>query len=218
MQSVLWFLRGPLVWIALLVFVIASAYKVNKVIRMAKDEKVIMPYLSAYYGLRSIFRWVIPFSTHNMRIRPLFTLVSFSFHVSLLATPLFLMDHAVLWHESWGVRWASLPGNVADVMTVIVMVGCAFFMVRRVVAPQVRNVTSWDDFALALLVASPFVTGFVAHHQWLPYRAMLVLHIVCGAAWLVAIPFTRLAHMLWFFLTRTYVGSEFGYLRNARDW
>ncbi len=218
MQRILEFLRGPVVWIALLVFVFASLYRVIKVIRMAKDEKIILPYLSAYYGLRSVIRWIIPFSTRNMRIRPLFTVVSFSFHVCLLATPLFLMDHAILWHESWGVRWWSLPAAWADVMTVIVIFACAFFMVRRTVAPQVRTVTSWHDYLIVLLVASPFVTGFVAHHQWLPYRLTLTLHMVFGTLWLIAIPFTRLAHMLWFVFTRTFTGSEFGYLRNARDW
>ncbi len=47
---------------------------------------------------------------------------------------------------------------------------------------------------------------------------MLILHIVTGASVLVAIPFTRLSHMLWFVFTRAYMGSEFGAVRNARDW
>jgi hypothetical protein len=32
------------------------------------------------------------------------------------------------------------------------------------------------------------------------------------------IPFTRIAHMLFFPLTRAYMGSEFGYVRGTRDW
>lgn len=212
------FVRGPLVWFALLVFAIVSLYQIVKVIRMAKKEKVILPYMSAKFGLRSVIRWIIPFSTYNMRIRPLFTLVSFSFHFCLLVTPLFVMGHAVLWHESWGLRWWSLPATVADLMTLVVIFAGVFFFLRRATAPEVRNVTSWHDYLLMLLVISPFVTGFVAHHQWLPYKATLTLHIVCGALWLVAIPFTRLAHMLWFVFSRALMGSEFGAVRNARDW
>jgi hypothetical protein len=39
-----------------------------------------------------------------------------------------------------------------------------------------------------------------------------------GALFLGMIPFTRIAHMLYFPLTRAYMGSEFGYVRNAKDW
>jgi nitrate reductase gamma subunit len=47
---------------------------------------------------------------------------------------------------------------------------------------------------------------------------MLILHILTGEILLVAIPFTRLSHMFFFFFTRAYMGSEFGSVRNARDW
>jgi hypothetical protein len=103
-------------------------------------------------------------------------------------------------------------------MTLFVIVGCGFFVVRRLTAPEVRNVTTWSDIGLVLVVVAPFLTGFAAHQQWLEGRAMLLLHIVSGAIWLVAIPFTRLRHMLWFFPSRAYMGSEFGAVRNARDW
>jgi hypothetical protein len=39
-----------------------------------------------------------------------------------------------------------------------------------------------------------------------------------GALWLMIIPFTRIVHMLFFPFTRAYMGNEFGYVRNARDW
>jgi len=212
------FARGPLVWVALAGFIAGSLYQLITMLRLAKGEKNILPYMSARYGARSVLRWVVPFSTHNMRIRPLFTVVSFSFHLCLLVTPLFVMGHAVLWQQSWGVSWWSLPSSVADLMTVVVIFGGIFFLLRRATAPEVRNVTTWKDYALLLLVISPFVTGFVAHQQWLPYEATLLLHIVCGALWLIAIPFTRLAHMLYFVFTRSFMGSEFGAVRNARDW
>ena len=46
----------------------------------------------------------------------------------------------------------------------------------------------------------------------------MILHILSGEVLLVAIPFTRLSHMLFAPLTRSYMGSEFGNVRNARDW
>ena len=32
------------------------------------------------------------------------------------------------------------------------------------------------------------------------------------------IPFTRIAHMLFFPVTRAYMGSEFGFVRGTKDW
>ena len=211
-------LRGPLVWIAFIVFIGGSLYKLVTILLLAKKEKVIFPTMKAKFAFRSLLHWMVPFGSRNMRLRPLFTVVSYAFHVCLLTTPLFAMGHAVLWRESWGVSWWSLPPGLADFMSLVVIFACAFFVLRRIAAPQVRNVTTTADYLFALLVVSPFLTGFIAHQQWLPYKPMLTLHIASGILWLAAIPFTRLSHMIWFAFTRSFMGCEFGYVRNARDW
>lgn len=212
------FVRGPLVWIAFIVFIGGTLYKLVTMGRLAQREKVVFPTMSAEHGGRSLLHWIIPFANRNTRLRPVFTIVSFSFHGCLLLTPLFVMGHAVLWEESWSISWWSLPPGLADFMTLVVIFAGVFFAIRRLAAPEVRNVSDWSDFALVLLVISPFLTGFIAHMQWLPAEPVLVLHIICGALWLMAIPFTRLAHMIWFLFTRAYMGSEFGKVRGARDW
>lgn len=151
-------------------------------------------------------------------MQPAMTILSFLFHICLIVAPLFLLAHSVLWYESWKIQWWSLPESVGDVMTLVVIVACIFFLLRRILAPEVKNVTSASDFILLAVVLLPFLTGFMAYHQWGPYKALLILHIVTGEIMLVAIPFTRLSHMLFFWFTRAYMGSEFGHVRNARDW
>ena len=42
--------------------------------------------------------------------------------------------------------------------------------------------------------------------------------MIAGAVWLAVIPFTRIVHMLFYPFTRAYMGSEFGYVRSAKDW
>lgn len=212
------FVRGPLVWVAFVGLIGGVLFKLTSIYREAKREKSVLPTLDARTGARSVLHWVVPFGSRNMRMHPVMTIVSFAFHACLLLTPLFVMGHAVLWEQSWGVSWWSLPPWLADVMTLVVIAGGVFFFLRRLVAPEVRRVSALSDFMLVLLVVSPFVTGFLAHMQWLPYRPMLILHIVTGVLWLLAIPFTRLSHMIWFVLSRSYMGSEFGKVRNARDW
>jgi len=212
------FATGPLVWIAFILFVGGSIYKLMSMLILAQKEKSVLPTWNAKFGLRSVMHWVVPFASRNQRMHPVMTVVSFVFHLCLLITPLFVMGHAVLWKQSWGIRWFSLPAWAADIMTLVVIGGFFFFFVRRMVAPEVRNVNTWKDYVLLLIVVAPFITGFVAHQQWLPYSTIIIAHIVTGVLWLIAIPFTWLSHMLWFFFSRSYMGSEFGSVRNARDW
>jgi nitrate reductase gamma subunit len=212
------FVRGPLVWIAFIGFFGGVLYRVITMARLAVKERVVIPTWDAKYGLRSLVHWLVPFGGVNMRKRPVYTLVSYAFHICALLTPLFAMGHAVLWQESWGIRWWSLREGVTDVMTLVVIFACLFFIVRRLVRPEVRNVSYPSDFVLALIVLAPFATGFIAHQQWLPYKPMLIAHIISGVLCLLLIPWTRLVHMIWFAITRSYMGSEFGAVRHARDW
>jgi len=144
--------------------------------------------------------------------------VTFAFHICLLFVPIFLLAHIVLWDESWNISWWSISDSVADIMAVIVIAGCVFFLMRRVVSPEVKFVTSASDFVILAIVAAPFITGFLAYHQWFGYKFMLILHMLTGEIMLAAVPFTRLSHMLFFPFTRAYMGSEFGAVRHSKDW
>ena len=210
--------RGPLAWVALLVFFLGTVYRIVSMLIEARKDKVVYPYMSLKYGLRSLMHWLIPFGSVNMRKRPVMTVVTFVFHICLVLTPILLLAHIVLVYESWAIQWWSLPECAADVMSVLVVLACVFFLVRRIVSPEVQNVTYMSDYVLLAVVMLPFLTGFLAYHQMGPYRPMLILHILTGEILLVAIPFTRLSHMFFFFFTRAFMGSEFGNVRNARDW
>jgi len=210
--------RGPLVWVSFLVFFFGSIYRIVSMLLEAKKDKVVYPYMSLKFSLRSLLHWIIPFGSRSMRMQPAMTILSFLFHICLFVAPLFLLAHSVLWYESWKIQWWSLPESVGDIMTLVVIVACIFFLLRRILAPEVKNVTSASDFILLAVVLLPFLTGFMAYHQWGAYKAVLILHILSGEIMLMAIPFTRLSHMLFFWFTRAYMGCEFGLVRNARDW
>lgn len=213
------FVSGPLVWLAFLLFVGGSLYRLLTMATLAKQKDgVVFEYMDFRYAMRSVLHWIVPFGSENMRKNPAMTLVTFAFHICLFCVPVFLFAHVVLWKEAWDVGWWFLPDALADVMTLIVIASCVFFLVRRRVRPEVRYLTSGSDYLILAIVAAPFVTGFWAYHQWIGYKAVLILHILSGEIMLVAIPFTRLSHMIFFVFTRGYMGSEFGAIRHARDW
>lgn len=219
MYDVYHFVSGPMVWVAFIVFITGSFYRVISLIMLANEkEKFIFDYMSLKYSLRSILHWLVPFATENWRRHPVLTVVTFAFHLCLFIVPIFLMAHIILWEEAWGISWWWLSDSLADIMTLIVIAGCVFFLIRRIKLPEVKYVTSASDYVILAIVAAPFITGFLAYHQWFPYPFMMILHIISGEIMLMAIPFTRLSHMLFAPLTRAYMGSEFGGVRHSRDW
>ncbi len=219
MQGIYEFVRGPLLWVTFVVFIGGSLYRLISMYYLArKKEAFIFSYLSLKYSLRSILHWIIPFASANMRQRPIMTVMSFLFHICLLVTPIFLLSHIILWDESWNLSWWAMPDWIADIMALVVIGACIFFFFRRQILPEVKYVTSTADYVILAITAAPFITGFLAYHQWIEYRTMLILHILSGETMLMAIPFTRLVHMFYFWFTRAYMGSEFGGVRHARDW
>lgn len=210
---------GPLVWATFIVFAGGCLFRLVRMIMLTnKKEKFIFTYMNLKFSLRSVIHWVIPFAAVNMRKHPVLTIVSFAFHICLLIVPLFLLSHIVLFDESWNVRWLSLPDGVADMLAVIVIGGCVFFLIRRMTKKEVKFVTSASDYILLAVVAAPFITGLIAFHQWFQYELFFILHILSGEIMLMAIPFTRLSHMIFSPFTRAYMGSEFGGIRHAKDW
>ena len=213
------FLTGPALWFTF-IFVIGGL-----LIRIAflfclsrRKDRVIYNHINMDWGLRSIIHWIIPFASVSMRQQPIFSLVAFIFHLTLIAVPLFLSAHILLWEEAFGLTLWSIPDGVSDALTLIFIAAALFLIVRRRIRPEVRILTSAWDYALLVIVMLPFITGFMAYHQWGPYEAMLILHIVFGQILLILIPLTKLAHMILFFFTRAFIGFEMGGRRGARSW
>jgi nitrate reductase gamma subunit len=210
--------RGPLVWIAFFVFIAGSIYRIRELVLMARKEKVVLPFISVKNTLRSLVHWMIPFGSVNWRKRWVITTITFFFHIGLILLPIFLLAHNVLIYESWGISWWTIPEGVADIMTMGVMGCCVFFFLRRIFAPEVKFIAFTDDFIFLLIAFMPFLTGFLAYHQLLlSHQIMVILHMLFGEIMLIAIPFTRLGHMFYFFMTRSWMGSQFA-LWNSRDW
>jgi nitrate reductase gamma subunit len=124
----------------------------------------------------------------------------------------------MLFEEAWGWSLPSLPAALADWASLAVIACVIFFLIRRLARPEVRILTSAWDYFLILLALAPFATGWLAFNQYGPYDVMLNLHIFLGEVLLVVLPFSKLAHMVLFFVSRATIGYEFGTRRGARIW
>jgi len=219
MHTIYNLVTGPLLWLTVIIFFGGCAYKLFAMAKLAKQkDNVVFDYMHPYYALRSIMHWLVPFASENMKKHPILTIVSFIFHICILIAPLFLFAHIVLLKEYINISWVSIPDYLADIMTILVIFACLFFVIRRLVLPEVRFLSDSSDFLILLMVAAPFITGFWAYHQFPGYQTMTILHMLSGEIVLISIPFTRLSHMIFFVFTRAYMGSEFGAVRKTKDW
>ncbi len=213
------FLTGPALWAAFIIFIGGMILRVVHLFRLSrKMDRVIYNHASFNWGLKSILYWLLPWGSASMRLQPVFTFMVFVFHITLLAVPLFLNAHNILWDETWGIAFWSLPDAAADAMTVILLVTVIFLVIRRIVRKEVRILTEIRDYLLLGLTALPFLTGLLAYHQFGPYETLMISHVITGEILLVMIPFTKLGHMLLFFFTRAFIGFEMGGRRGARSW
>jgi len=217
--SIYRFLTGPALWATLTIFLGGLIVRIIFLYRLSrKKDPIIYNHASWSWGLKSIFYWLLPWGSASMRQQKFFTLALFGFHIPLLAVPLFLDAHNIMWDEAFGVSLWSMPDNLADLMTLTLLGSILFLTIRRIVRKEVRILTGAWDYTLLGLTALPFLTGFIAYHQLGSYETWLLVHILCCEILLILIPFTKLGHMVLFFFTRAFIGFEMGGRRGARTW
>lgn len=214
------FVTGPLAWIAFLTFffgLIARAVWYVKGLNWQLDRVAYRPHMR--YGLkgaaRSIFYWLFPYGTRSWRQNPVFTFLVFIFHIGLLLTPVFLLGHNILLKTKWGFSLPTLSETTADVLTIAVIVSALFLVLRRIALTEVRIITSTYDYLLVAIAVAPFVTGLLARYQVADYQFWLIVHILCGEIFLIAIPLTKLSHFVLFFMSRAQLGMDYGIKRGG---
>jgi len=219
MHAVYIFVSGPLAWAAFIVFFGGLLGRLGWMIWLAKTkDPVIGGYLSFKFGMRSILAWSVPFLARSWQKNPAMTVATFAFHICLFVAPLFLLGHLVMFDGTLSLAWPTLPDSAADIMAMIVVACCVFFIARRLTTPEARFVSRLREYLLIFAVSLPFITGILAFHQIFDPLLMLTLHIASAELLLVLVPFSWLSHMLLGPMIRAYAGSEFGSVRHTKDW
>lgn len=214
------FVTGPLAWFSFLVFFIGLFVRLVLYIKGIDSGLDRVTYrVNTFYGLkeavRSIFYWLLPFGTRGWRTQPLMTVLFLIFHIGVLIPTLFLSAHNMILEERWGVSLVTIPDFISDGFTVAVLVSAVLLIIRRIGFPQVRILTKPSDYLILMISVAPFLTGFMAFHQFGNYPFWMITHIIAGEVMLVAIPFTKLSHCFLFFLTRGQLGMDYGIKRGG---
>jgi len=191
------FIAGPLLKVTLLLvlsgILLRLAFFSYAIIRSKSRIRDGSWWYAIAAGVRSFF----PYHKAAMK-KPVYALSRYIFHFGLLIVFIWGGGHIILW-DFTGFKWSwtPLPDVWTDSITLCILIFIVFFLVRRIVAPGIRNKSSIGDFFLIAIVVLPCVTGYMAYHQWFDYKNTLILHMISGEAMLIVSVFlfcsTRLA-------------------------
>ncbi len=221
------FIQGPLISIAFIVFILGLLFQLYQFFRLTRKKEWGHPPLSPLpqpiktqkkTAGQILASCLAALNGTLWKTDPLLTVMTSVFHVLLFVTPLFLLGHNILLSQSCGWSLFSLPESWSDGLTVLVLICGLYFLGRRIFLARVRAITTVYDYAVLFIAVAPFLTGLFAYHQWFDYETVMLLHILTGEIMLISIPFTKLGHMLFFFLYRFFIGGEYSFLRGSRTW
>jgi nitrate reductase gamma subunit len=141
--------------------------------------------------------WLFPFS--KMKDRFFYSLSSVVFHVAVLVVPVFLAGHIALWTRGLGVSWPAINNQTADVLTFLALLASLSLIVQRAMAKSTRALSRFSDYAIVLLLAVPFVSGYFAMHPAanpFSHDVTLFVHIMSANLIFVLVPISKLSHMV----------------------
>jgi nitrate reductase gamma subunit len=164
--------------------------EIRRAVRRAGDKRI--PYLTI---AKATLQWLFP--VNRIRDRLIYSVTTVSFHVAIVIVPIFLAGHIVLWQRGTGLSWPAIPNHLADLLTLVAVVTAVALVIERAAARESRSLSGFGDYAVPLLVALPFASGFLAMHPGVnpfPFDVTMLVHVMSGNLLLIIIPVTKLSH------------------------
>lgn len=165
------------------------------------------------------FSWLFPIVKLFTK-RPVYSLVSFCFHVGLILVPLFTTAHVLLWKKSLGFAWFSLPQPLSETLTIIVIFAALLLFLMRVLYQPARVLSRKQDYFWPLLLMVPFITGGICSNASLnpgTYQGLMLVHIYAADAIMLMIPFTKIAHCVLMPLSQLVTALSWKFRAGAGD-
>jgi nitrate reductase gamma subunit len=171
--------------------VLLTLWETYRVMQRAGDKQ--LPYKQIF---TATLKWLLP--AGKLREGFVFSLTSLVFHIAILIVPIFLAGHIRLWARGLGVSWPAISNQLADVLTIVAVVTAAALVIQRAFARATRALSRFQDYALPLIVALPFASGYFLMHPAVNpfgYESTMFVHVMSANLVLVLIPVTKLSHM-----------------------
>jgi nitrate reductase gamma subunit len=216
-DNALAFVRGPLFYAALIIFAGVMTYRLVRVVFLGWSADRVPGKGSKLWGvilsyLRGLAIWpFIPWVKDTFSRNPVIYLAGGLFHLSLFTVLLLGTAHMLVWKSLLGFGWPTLPLPIVDWMAAAGIAAMIALAINRLIHPVLKLLTGAAEWLNLLLVFLPMVSGYIlAHHLFFPYQVGFTLHMTAVDVLLIWIPFSRIAHFMFYFFSRTIHGTQFG--------
>jgi nitrate reductase gamma subunit len=216
-NDVLTFARGPLFYAALVVFVAGMLYRLVRILMLGWSKDRIPPKGSKAGGVvktyaKGFLVWpFIPWVKRTFSRNPVIYLAGGLFHLSLFVVLILGTAHMLVWKSLLGFGWPTLPLPIVDWLAAVGIVAMLVLLIHRIVNPVMKLITGPAEWINWSLVFLPMVTGYImTHHLFFRYEVLFSVHMLSVDLLLIYLPFSRIAHFVFYFFSRTIHGVEFG--------
>jgi formate hydrogenlyase subunit 6/NADH:ubiquinone oxidoreductase subunit I len=146
------------------------------------------------YLLSSFGRSFLPFHM-AFKEKPFYSTLRYIFHAGLIVIPIWYSGHIFLW-DRYGFEWnyTALPDEWVDGWTLLLLLLCGYFLMRRILSKKIRCNSRISDFAVITITAMPFLTGYLLSQGSLEFvfffgDQMENIHILTVEAMILMVPF-----------------------------
>ncbi|ADC90047.1 hypothetical protein Thal_1418 [Thermocrinis albus DSM 14484] len=136
----------------------------------------------------------------------------FLFHLGFLGLTFFVPQHAFLWGDILGFEPPYLPQVVADILAYSALGSLFALTVHRIFNPVLRLLTGKDEYLANFLIGLVLFSGLLAT-RWAGgayYLWMLNVHMLSACVLILYIPFSRLSHFVYYFMSVFFYGRNVG--------
>lgn len=211
------FSRGPLLHLALMIFIAGMSYRLVRVILLGcerdraanKGSKVWGVILNYLKGL--VVLPFIPWVRRTFHNNALTFIAGGLFHLSLFVVLAFGTAHIMVWKSLCGLSWKSLPTPVVAFFSATGIISMIVLLINRLTHPVLKLLTRLPVWINWLVVFLPMISGFImARHLWFRYEVIYSLHLISVSLLLIWIPLGRISHFLFYFFSKTIHGAQAG--------
>ncbi|AAC07057.1 hypothetical protein [Aquifex aeolicus] len=136
----------------------------------------------------------------------------FLFHIGFLGLTFFVPQHAFLWKKIIGFEFPYMPQIVSDILAYAALGSLVALTVHRIFNPVLKLLTGSDEYIANTLIGIVIFTGLLANN-WAGggnYVWLVTLHMLSAALLIIYIPFSRLSHFVYYFVSVFYYGWKVG--------
>jgi nitrate reductase gamma subunit len=212
--------RGPLLYVALTVFVLGIAWRFFALSRL--------PVTMAVAPAREKFGRADALGTALKRMWPRkgmrasATLVTFNpyvFHIGLMLVFFGYAPHIAFIRRLTGLGWPALPDFVMYLSAAATVVSLLMALMFRLTDPVLKKISRADDMVTWLVTMLPLITGMavvgepsssILARNFVLYRDPLAIHLLSLELLLVWFPFGKLMHAFLFLPGRMQLATYLG--------